>query len=190
MRTILVTLILLAVWCATAAAGTIEEFQFDSPAVGDLRSVQVYLPDSYDPGLPGGYPAIYFLHGAVGDDHTGYPMLLDIADAEIAAGRIQPTVIVKPDGSGCQWYFYTGCGWSDSELQGDFEEFAVFEVVAEAEDRYNISPLPHRRAIMGHSMAPSGPCRPRWITPSGTTPWPPTVATCTSTTFPSTTSGA
>ena len=88
MKRILLTLLVIAAWCATATAGTIETFQFFSQSLDEDRWVQAYLPDGYDPIAPDGYPVIYFLHGAA-SNHTSYPALFDTLDAMIAAGRIQ-----------------------------------------------------------------------------------------------------
>ena len=155
MKRLFLTLVVFAALCATAVAGTIEVYWFHSTSLDEDRGVQAYLPDGYDPAAPNGYPAIYFLHGA-GGNHMSYPNILAILDNEIAAGRIQPVIMIKPDGSGCTWGAFNGCGWTNSELQGDFEDFVVFDVVAEAEFRYNIAEDPHKRAIMGHSMGGYG----------------------------------
>ncbi len=52
--------------------------------------------------------------------------------------------------------FFSGCNWSNSELQGDYEDYVVFDVVAEAESRFNITATEGKRAIMGHSMGGFG----------------------------------
>lgn len=155
MKKLFLAIIVLTVWVVTATAGTVETFQFESSALEEDRYVQVYLPDGYDPGYPNGFPAIYFLHGANGS-HATYPELITALNSEITAGRIQPVVVIKPDGGGCNWGFFEGCNWSNSELQGDHEDYVVFDVIAEAESRYNIIPSPSKRAIMGHSMGGFG----------------------------------
>lgn len=155
MKKIFPVLTLLTIWVVVATAGTVETFQFYSSTLDEDRYVQAYLPDGYDPSYPNGFPAIYFLHGANGSYAT-YPELITALNNEIAAGRIQPVVVIKPDGGGCNWGFFSGCNWSNSELQGDHEDYVVYDVIAEAESRYNIIPSPSRRAIMGHSMGGFG----------------------------------
>jgi len=155
MKKFFLALILVTAWWVIAAAGTVDNFQFFSTSLGENRWVQAYLPDGYDPEDPIGYPAIYFLHGANGSYLT-YPEIITALNIEIAAGRIQPIIMLKPDGGGCSWGFFNGCNWSNSELQGDHEDYVVFDVVAEAESRYNINATANMRAIMGHSMGGFG----------------------------------
>jgi S-formylglutathione hydrolase FrmB len=155
MKKFVITLILIVAWSSLAWAGTVETFQFFSTSLDENRMVQAYLPDGYDPADPMDYPVIYFLHGANGN-HLSYPEIITALNIEIAAERIEPVIVIKPDGSGCNWGFFNGCNWTNSELQGDQEDYVVFDLVAEAESRYNIISAPGKRAIMGHSMGGFG----------------------------------
>ena len=155
MKKFVLILVLISVCISQAWAGTLETFQFFSTSLEENRNVQVYLPDGYDPDDPVGYPAIYFLHGA-NNSHLSYPQIITALNNEIAAERIQPVIVIKPDGGGCSWGDYTGCNWTNSELQGDHEDYVVYDVVAEAESRFNIIVAPNKRAIMGHSMGGFG----------------------------------
>lgn len=146
---------LLSVLWGTSALGTVENRQFFSDALGEMRWVQVYLPDDYDPDAQGGYPVVYWLHG-VNSNHLGDDYLVDALNILIATGQIQPMIAVKPDGSGCPWGPYNGCGWTNSELVGDFEDYVVNDLVNWVELEYNASLLPNRRAIMGLSMGAFG----------------------------------
>ena len=113
MKKFFVVLALLVFSRSAFAAGTLENQTFFSNALGQDKSVQVYLPEGYDPMSPVMYPAIYFLHGAVGDNHTSYgSTLIPALDADIGNGTIKPVIVIKPDGGGCgPWGFYTGCNW-------------------------------------------------------------------------------
>jgi len=155
MKRLSITILLLATCWAIAVQATVENFEFYSESLGEDRQVLAYLPVGYDPADPDGYPAIYFLHGSNGN-HTSYVSVLTTLAAEIAAGRVEPMIIIKPNGAGCNWTYFDGCGWTNSELQGDYEDYVVFDVVAEAESRYNIDARPEKRAIMGHSMGAFG----------------------------------
>ncbi len=143
MKKFILAVIFVSAWWGIAGAGTVENFQFFSTSLGESRGVQVYLPDGYDPDDPFEYPAIYFLHGANGSYLT-YPEIITALNNEIAAGRIQPVIVIKPDGGSCNWGFFSGCNWSNSELQGDNEDYVVFDVVTEAESRFNIIELVHQ----------------------------------------------
>jgi S-formylglutathione hydrolase FrmB len=155
MKTTIGTMVILAVGFGVATGGTVQNFLFSSDSLGENRAAQAYLPDGYDPDDPDGYPAIYFLHGANGSYST-YGEIIPVLDSEIAAGRIQPVIMIKPDGGGCNWGFFNGCNWSNSELQGDYEDYVVNDVVNAAEIRFNIASAPGKRAIMGHSMGGFG----------------------------------
>ncbi|MDM7916620.1 MAG: alpha/beta hydrolase-fold protein [Candidatus Eisenbacteria bacterium] len=141
---------------AARGGGTVTNVQFYSEALQENRWVQVYTPEGYDPDGTTWYPSICFLHGANGD-HLGYPELIAWADNLIGAGEIDPVILIKPDGSGCEWPpFWEGCGWVDSELQGRFETYLTADVVGFAEENYRIVRSPAKRALMGHSMGAFG----------------------------------
>lgn len=132
--------------------GTVEDVQFFSESLGELRWVQVYLPRGYNPDRGPKYPVIYFLHGIRGD-HTSCPFLIDILDELIGNGTIEPVVVVKPDAS-CVPYnasFYT-----NSELNGAFEDYIVQDVREFVKRNYRIIPGRKKRSIMGHSMGGYG----------------------------------
>lgn len=156
MKAGLLVLAALLVWGGAQAAGTTVTQQFYSIALQENRWVQVYLPEGYDPGGTTLYPAIYFLHGANGN-HSTYPELISYLNSLIESGQIAPVIAVKPDGSGCSWPpYWEGCGWVDSELQGDYETYLVEDVIGFAEQNFRIRPDPAARAIMGHSMGAFG----------------------------------
>lgn len=158
MRNLLLSMALLILSTAALAAGTLENHQITSDALGESAWVQVYLPEGYDPAGPRQYPLVVFLHGAIGDDHTSYrTTLIPALDTAIADGTIQPMIVVKPDGGGCgPWFFFTGCNWVNSETLGAYEDFIVQDVVTWAEANYNVMPGRESRAILGHSMGGFG----------------------------------
>jgi S-formylglutathione hydrolase FrmB len=158
MRTILAIALLISCvgWSDAFSAGTVENVQFYSDALDMNRAIQVYLPDGYDPEGSTDYPAIYFLHGA-GGSHLDYPELIIYLNNLIETEQIEPVIVIKPDGGGCLWLpYWEGCGWVNSELQGNYEDFLVQDVIAFAEANYLILQDPEKRAIMGHSMGAFG----------------------------------
>ena len=125
MKKSLIILVAISIWAVTATAGTLQNFYLNSESLGFGRWVQAYLPDGYDAEDPDGYPAIYYLHGFNGS-HVSVPEIYTVLDDEIAAGRIQPVIVIKPHGDNCDWgTLLGGCGWVNSELQGDYEDFVV-----------------------------------------------------------------
>ncbi len=146
----------LALCGQSLAAGTVETVTFDAPSLGGQRAAQVYLPEGYDPAGSTLYPAIYFCHGANGS-HLLYSELYGILDNLIGGGQIAPVVMIKPDGSGCPWDpYWEGCGWVNSELQGNYEDYLIEDVITFAQETYKVIPSPHKRALMGHSMGAFG----------------------------------
>lgn len=142
--------------CAPArGSGTVENRQFFSPALGEDRWVQVYLPDGYDPEGTARYAVVYFLHGANGS-HATYEFLPGILDNLIATQTIEPVIMVKPDGRGCPWPYFEGCGWVNSALQGAFEDYLVSDVIQFTDTEYRTMPTSRKRSIMGHSMGAFG----------------------------------
>ena len=88
----------------------------------------MYTPEGYDPGAVDPYPTVYFLHGA-NADYTCCHDLIEAADSLIAAGLIDPIVLVKPDGRGCLYAMWDGYGWVNSETQGNFEDFLIDDLI-------------------------------------------------------------
>ena len=67
-----------------------------APALGDRRSLYVYLPPGYDGRTP--FPAALWLHGA-GQDEQSFLDIATLIDRGVRDGSIPPAVIAAPDGS-------------------------------------------------------------------------------------------
>jgi enterochelin esterase-like enzyme len=155
MRGILTIAAIVALALPAFAAGTVENREMYSNALGENRWVQVYTPDGYDPGAIDPYPTVYFLHGA-NADYACCGELIAAADSLIASGLIDPIVLIKPDGSGCVYGMWNGCGWVNSVTQGNFEDFLISDLVPWVESEYHVASVRGMRAIMGHSMGGFG----------------------------------
>ncbi len=80
--------------------GTIHRMIYPSVSVGHSRPVMIYTPPGYDSANARKYPLVLLLHG-YGDNEIAWidgGRAHNIADNLIAAGRIEPVVIVMPDG--------------------------------------------------------------------------------------------
>lgn len=80
--------------------GTIHRMIYPSVSVGHSRPVMIYTPPGYDSSNADKYPLVLLLHG-YGDNEIAWTdggRAHNIADNLIAAGRIEPVVIVMPDG--------------------------------------------------------------------------------------------
>jgi len=137
------------------------------------RKLQIYTPPGYKKNGPEGYPVVYLLHGfpfsekAFIDPNSwdewisnpylfsneypdfpeeGFRLWVDnLIDLEV----IDPMIIVMPN-SGTEPYgfsFYT-----NSMLNGNFEDFIVNDLVSYMDKNYNTIPNASGRAVVGHSQ--------------------------------------
>jgi S-formylglutathione hydrolase FrmB len=151
---IAVGLLVLVLPGIAGAGGTVDLVTFYSPAMGEDRLFQIYLPEGYDQTHVK-YPVVYFLHG-VGGSHEDplYAFFPELLDNLIAGMQIRPAIVVKPNGNSGPWWgasFYT-----NSVIGGNVEDFIVQDLVGYIDDHYRTIPSRHHRAISGHSMGGYG----------------------------------
>jgi enterochelin esterase-like enzyme len=80
--------------------GVVQRLIYPSASVGHSRPVVVYTPPGYEATSDTHYPLVLLLHG-YGDDETAWTDVGRahlIADNLIAAGKIEPVIIVMPYG--------------------------------------------------------------------------------------------
>lgn len=80
--------------------GVVQRLIYPSASVGHSRPVVVYTPPGYEATSDTQYPVVLLLHG-YGDDETAWTEVGRahlIADNLIAAGKIEPVIIVMPYG--------------------------------------------------------------------------------------------
>lgn len=139
------------------------------------RQVQVYLPPGYDATASEGYPVVYLLHGLPFSERTytdqatwdpwirpgenwpfqqypDFPMegFREWVDNLIESGKIQPMIIVMPNAAseaGYGFSFYT-----NSALNGNFEDFIVNDLVDYVDSNYNTKSNASSRSVVGHSQ--------------------------------------
>lgn len=132
---------------AGVALGKVVEANFHSTILDKDLLYRVYLPAGYDSGNQR-YPVLYLLHGngtGLFAEWTDSNRIGVIADAEIAAGKIQPMIIAMPDGEHSYFMNHYGDGerWQDYIL----DEFLPF-----VDANFRTIPDKMHRAIGGHSM--------------------------------------
>ncbi|HUQ02775.1 MAG TPA: alpha/beta hydrolase-fold protein [Kofleriaceae bacterium] len=107
--------------------------QVCSTALGNCRNMAAYLPPGYDAPANGArrYPVVFMHDGQnVFDDHdccfghTGWEVNVAL-DAEIAAGRVEETILVAVDHAGAGRN--DEYGWSES-VGGKQETFMTFQI--------------------------------------------------------------
>ena len=80
--------------------GDVRRLWYDSPTLGGARRMHVYTPPEYD-GSDRAYPVLYLIHGG-GDDDRAWSTIGRagfIMDNLLAADKIEPAIIVMPNGS-------------------------------------------------------------------------------------------
>jgi enterochelin esterase-like enzyme len=140
-----------------------------------VRKMQVYTPPGYKKNGSQAYPVVYLLHGlpfsekAYIDQSTWdffirpgelwpfqqYPDFPQEGfqkwvDKLIEDGKIEPMIIVMPNAdseAGYGFSFYT-----NSALNGGFEDYIVNDLVSYIDSRYNTIAGPSGRAVVGHSQ--------------------------------------
>jgi S-formylglutathione hydrolase FrmB len=149
-----VLLLLSAVFSVEAAAlqGTlVTPVTFVGPVTNRSISFSLYLP----PGYAGGstrYPVVYHLHG-MGGAHNNSNQLTTVAQGHedaVAAGRMEPAIIVFPDGA-------TDSFWADSrDGTRRIETHVVREILPYVDATYRTRADRGQRAIQGFSMGGFG----------------------------------
>lgn len=126
------------------ATGRVQHVEFDSSSFGEVGDFQIYLPPCYDTEPARRYPVVYLLHGAGHDDEYWLEVGADrAADAEIAARRIDPVILVLPDG---------GARFEGAAGQMPFEQFLSDELVPRIDGGWRTRADRAHRAIGGISL--------------------------------------
>jgi len=135
--------------------GVVQRFEYQSKSINKAREAIVYLPPGYD-GSTDRYPVLYLLHGAGGDESVWNQRMQAnvILDNLIAAGELEPLVVVMPHG-------FTNRIPTDERPRAagayktEMQEFAVdfvSDLVPLVESRYRVVADRAHRAIAGNSM--------------------------------------
>jgi S-formylglutathione hydrolase FrmB len=149
-----VCLPLLSLFSTTASAleGTvITPVTFVGPVTGESISFSLYLPPGYGSGSAR-YPVVYHLHG-MGGAHNNVNQLNTVSQSHedaVTAGRIEPVIIVFPDGD-------TDSFWADSkDGTRRIETHVVREILPYVDANYRTRATRTQRAIQGFSMGGFG----------------------------------
>lgn len=142
------------------AHGTVSKVWYPSAVAGENRRMTVYTPAGYE-GSTDRYPVLYLLHGMGGDENAWSELgrATQILDNLIAAGKVQPMIVVMPNGN-----MATPAAPGESAagltvpttrlahtMDGTFETHFP-ELVAFVDNNYRTIPTKAGRAIAGLSM--------------------------------------
>lgn len=143
--------------------GSVTSTWYHSDLLGAERRVTVYTPPFYEKNVQS-YPVLYLLHGSGGDENAWLELgrTARIMDNLIAEGKIQPMIVVIPNGNPTKQaapgetsenltykpaMSNTFSGYKDGSYEKAFPEIIHF-----IDNRYRTLADKHHRAIAGLSM--------------------------------------
>jgi len=132
--------------------GELTMVEYDSKTVGTRRKMLVYTPPGYSAERK--YPVLYLLHG-IGGDETEWKCLCqpeNILDNLLAAGKIQPMIVVMPNGRARKNDRAEGNVFASAPAFANFENDLLKDVIPAIEAKYSVYKNRENRALAGLSM--------------------------------------
>ena len=128
--------------------GEIRTNWYHSKSLGTVRRLTVYTPPGYDKDRSARFPVLYLFHGANADENAWYRLGRAnlILDNLLAAGKIQPFLVVMPFGYGVP------PDGPQAENTATFGKDLLDDVIPFIESNYRAHTDRDRRAIVGLSM--------------------------------------
>ena len=136
------------------AKGKIDTVLYDSKTVGNKRKTLVYTPPGFDKKKK--YPVFYLLHG-IGGDHLEWfkgASPQNILDNLYAEGKIQPMIVVMPNGRAMKDDRAGGNVFEKPRVEAfaTFEKDLLNDLIPFIEKKYSTLTDKDNRAIAGLSM--------------------------------------
>lgn len=134
--------------------GRIDTIGYPSVTVGTTRRALIYSPPGYS--RKNKYPVLYLLHGIGGDEkewlNGGHPQV--ILDNLYAAGKLQPMIVVMPNGRAMKDDRATGNIMAPDKVQAfaTFEQDLLKDLIPYIQKHYPVYTDREHRAIAGLSM--------------------------------------
>lgn len=134
--------------------GKIDTISYHSKTVGNPRKALTYTPPGYSKSKK--YPVLYLLHGIGGDEkewlNGGKPQV--ILDNLYAAGKLEPMIVVMPNGRAMKDDRTTGNIMSKDKIEAfsTFEKDLLNDLIPAIEKKYRVHTDREHRAIAGLSM--------------------------------------
>lgn len=140
---------------------TVHGTSLEGNLLGDSpdRTVNIYLPPSYDRAPDRRYPVIYLLGGfkpmpefANIPGFRAEDAIFDPTDRAIAAGKLGEVILVNIEG----WNRLGGSFWVNSTTTGRWEDFVTRDVIASVDSQFRTMPQRRNRGLYGGSMGGFG----------------------------------
>lgn len=134
--------------------GKVETITYESKTVGTMRKANVYTPPGFNKEEK--YPVLYLLHGIGGDENEwlngGNPQI--ILDNLYAAGKVEPMIVVLPNGRAMKDDSASGNIMAPDKVQAfsTFEKDLLNDLIPFIEINYPTLKDREHRAIAGLSM--------------------------------------
>jgi enterochelin esterase-like enzyme len=133
--------------------GVVAHRFYHSGVIGDDRDYFVYMPPGYDPRGKKKYPVLYLLHGYSdsADAWTAVGRANFILDNLLAAGKIEPMLVVMPLGYGDPSILHS----REHGIARNYSQFTaslLTEVMPQVEREYLVKTGAKKTAIAGLSM--------------------------------------
>ena len=132
--------------------GKIDTITYQSKSVGTNRKALIYTPPGYSDDNK--YPVLYLLHGIGGDEkewlNGGQPQV--ILDNLYAEKKVEPMIVVMPNGRAAKDDRATGNIYSKSQAFADFEKDLLNDLIPHIEKNFPVIKDAEHRAIAGLSM--------------------------------------
>ena len=145
--------------------GELTAVQYDSKTLGTRRQIRVYTPPGYSANRK--YPVLFLLHGIGGNDRewTRACHADNVIDNLLADGKIQPMIVVFPNGNASVTAGSRGCipRGTDAARRGGagggfggwgtpFENDLLKDIIPYIESHYSVYTDREHRALAGLSM--------------------------------------
>ncbi len=136
------------------ATGKLDSINYESKTIGSTRKALVYTPPDFNKKMK--YPVLYLLHGIGGDEKEwlkgGTPQI--ILDNLLAEGKIQPMIVVMPNGRAMKDDRAIGNIMAPDKVQAfaAFEKDLLNDLIPFVEKNYPTLTDRENRAIAGLSM--------------------------------------
>ena len=133
--------------------GVVHQHWYQSKTTGNSRGLFVYTPPGYDSHAKKKYPVLFLLHGAGDSEHAWIEAgkANRLADNLIASGKMEPMLIVMPNGFASFQENLLKPDLNKPEISA-FEKDLLSDVIPYIQASYNVSSNHKKRAIAGLSM--------------------------------------